>query len=642
MKKIVLIVGLLCCLLGAEAGEKRNLLQSAADTTRLREVLLSDGSWIPYPEYSDRAGWEALLGPNASPLIRRGEELLDYEWKVIKATDYLEFDRTGNRKIMENPYFDNVEAFTDLVSAELAEGRGRFIDQIINGAYRFCEMTSWALSAHIRTRQHSDTSLPQRDNHVLALFSCELGSILSWTDYFFREAFDKVDPSISARIRAEVKERMLDRYIETAETQKWAGFKGGKLNNWNPWCNVSLLQCFLLLEGDRDRLVRAVHTMMRSVDNYLNGVAADGGCDEGPSYWGHGVGSVCDFISLLKLSTAGRVDVWGDPLLRKMGEYIVTSYVGGGWMVNFSDATARNGVDASLVYRYGRAVGSDRMCGYAAELSRAEGYSPIVSGRSLIRRLEGLRWYGEMVADPARCEPAPMAWYPVSQLLYMRCGNIFFACKGGHNGESHNHNDVGTFSLYVDDSPVLVDAGSGTYTRQTFGSKRYTIWNNRSDYHNLPDINGRVQKNGARCKASEVSVDEKGRRFSADIAGAYPPECGVRRWTRSYCLEQRRLTITDSFSIDNPAQANELHLLVWGSADISARGVVTIVSAQGRRISIEYDASRLSPEVETVSLEGNARLYKVWGPSLERLTFKARTVEPSGSYTLRVKVAQGA
>ena len=39
---------------------------------------------------------------------------------------------------------------------------------------------------------------------------------------------------------------------------------------------------------------------------------------------------------------------------------------------------------------------------------------------------------------------------------------MFVAAKGGFNNESHNHNDVGTFSLYVNTIPVIIDAGVGT------------------------------------------------------------------------------------------------------------------------------------------------------------------------------------
>ena len=148
---------LLCLLfyfvLPLHAYEERDLLQRSADVAVLKSVLLEDQKWVPYPSYADRAAWDQFLGEYKDEYIRRGEKKLDYEWKVVKATDYIEFERSGNRRVMEDPFGSNNGAIADLLMAELAEGKGRFIDQLINGVFHSCEMTSWALSAHL-TAQH--------------------------------------------------------------------------------------------------------------------------------------------------------------------------------------------------------------------------------------------------------------------------------------------------------------------------------------------------------------------------------------------------------------------------------------------------------------------------------------------------------
>jgi hypothetical protein len=77
---------------------------------------------------------------------------------------------------------------------------------------------------------------------------------------------------------------------------------------------------------------------------------------------------------------------------------------------------------------------------------------------------------------------------------------LFVAAKGGHNDESHNHNDIGNYVIYYNGQPVLIDVGRGTYTRKTFSSRRYDIWYNCSDYHNVPTINGVTQPAGANLK----------------------------------------------------------------------------------------------------------------------------------------------
>ncbi len=86
-------------------------------------------------------------------------------------------------------------------------------------------------------------------------------------------------------------------------------------------------------------------------------------------------------------------------------------------------------------------------------------------------------------------------WLPGIQLMAARSPQgLFTAAHGGHNAESHNHNDVGDFVLYAGGEPVVIDVGFGTYTAKTFSKERYTLWYNNSAYHNLPVINGFPQK----------------------------------------------------------------------------------------------------------------------------------------------------
>lgn len=40
--------------------------------------------------------------------------------------------------------------------------------------------------------------------------------------------------------------------------------------------------------------------------------------------------------------------------------------------------------------------------------------------------------------------------------------------KGGNNGESHNHNDVGSFQYLADGEAFLDDLGAGEYTKDYF------------------------------------------------------------------------------------------------------------------------------------------------------------------------------
>ena len=203
MKKLfcVLMVAALGVLsFKANAYTERNMLQKVADEATLKNVLVMNQKWVPYPAYTDRAAWDSLMGPNKQRLIQAGEKLLNYKWQLIPATAYIEYERSGNRKIMENPFNDNRNALNALMLAELAEGKGRFIDQLLDGVFMSCEMNSWVLSAHL-PRQSSKRSLPDFREQIIDLGSGNYGALLSWIHYFFRPSFDKINPVVSLQLR---------------------------------------------------------------------------------------------------------------------------------------------------------------------------------------------------------------------------------------------------------------------------------------------------------------------------------------------------------------------------------------------------------------------------------------------------------
>lgn len=632
MKKIITFISFVLCSVCAFCYTERNLLEKQATPEQLKGMLVMNQKWVTYPTYTDRAGWDAFLGKHKEQYIRRGEKRLDYQWKVVRATDYLAFERTGNRNAMEDPFDANNKAIADLLLAELAEGKGRFIDQLINGVFHTCEMTSWALAAHLIV-QPTNRALPAYDYPVIDLTAGDLGGLLSWTYYFMHDSFDKVDPEISRRLKHELETRVMTPYL-TNDSFWWMGrnYNGRMLNNWNPWCNSNVLMCFMLMENDRDRLAKAVYLTMESVDKFLNYIKADGGCEEGPSYWGHAAGKTLDYLELLSDITGGKVSIFHEPMIRNMGEYISRSYVGNGWVVNFADASAKGGGEAALIYRFGKAVDSEDLKGFAA-LMRKPGQTPF-NGRDVYRTLAALSIDPELQqATPAHIIP-DFTWYPETEFCYLSGKKgVFLAAKGGYNDESHNHNDVGTCSVWMNETPVLIDAGVGTYTRQTFSSERYSIWTMQSNYHNLPLINGVPQRYGKNYKATDVKASKNN--FSANIASAYPKEANVKTWTRSYRLDGKQVRINDSFELTETTAPNIVNFMTWGEIDTATAGKVGI-HVEDVNAELAYDAKRFELTVEPVKLT-DPKLSNVWGEQIYRLSFKAKEQTKKGNYSFTIK-----
>jgi hypothetical protein len=643
MRSIISIIFILTSLVKpaeVAAFQERNLLQGSMTVEQLKTVLIPGQQWISYPAYNDRLGWDKLTGSMKQEIIQQGEKALDYTWQVVKATDYIEYERSGSRQIMQDPFGANNSALANLFLAELAEGKGRFIDQIINGVWLSCEMTSWVLSAHLPAYQTSRRSLADPEEHVIDLTAGDLGSMLAWTWYYLKDEMDKVNPVISRRLRNELQKRILDPYMERSDFW-WQAFNATPqtmVNNWNPWCNFNVLTCYLILENDPDKLARAVYRTMISTDKFINYNNDDGACEEGPSYWGHAAGKLYDYLQILYYATNGKLSIFKEPIIKNLGEYIGRSYIGDGWVVNFADASAKGGGDKGVIFRYGKAVGSQEMQKFAAYLhsrDRNKGYSG--GGRDIFRNFENLVFYNELVKTSPELPKTSFSWYPQTEFCYMRNNSGFFlAAKGGYNNESHNHNDVGSFLLYFNNKPVFIDVGVGTYTRQTFSDERYSIWTMQSNYHNLPLINGKPQQNGAQYRSKNVTFDENKLRFSVDISGGYHSDAAIKSWIRSYSMAtQGEVIIDDVFALAETIEPNQVNFMTLAKPDISIDGVVNLL-VDGNKVQLTYDKKRFTPTVETIK-QDDIRLSNIWGNEIYRISLTAKDSQMKGTYKFTVK-----
>jgi len=642
MKKLILFLFFIALVLQVSAYKERNMLASAADLTKLKQMLVMNQRWVSYPDYLDRVAWGKFLGKNQERIIAGGEKYLNYKWQLVKATDYLDFTRTGNRDTMQDPYFDNQNALATLVLAELAEGKSRFLDQIINGVFQNCEMTSWVLSAHFNLSEKKEKNpLPDVKENLIDLFAAQTGSILSWTYYFLHNEFDKINPLISERLRYELQKRILDPYMNM--NFWWTAlppFKHGFpfVNNWNPWCNANVLQCFMLLENDKDKLATAVYRSMHSVDRFIN-ADKDGACDEGPGYWGVAAGKMFDYLSLLKKLTGGHLSLFNQSEIKNMAEYIYRANAGNGWVVNFSDASAKGTGNPYFIYDFGRAVESNDMMHFAAYLKKLIPDSHVLSSRDIYRDLQNVSISDELEATKPVFNIPPYSWYPKTEYCFMSDDQgCFVATKGGNNNENHNHNDVGSFIYYSNSVPVIIDVGVGTYTAKTFSSERYSIWTMQSNYHNVPLINGVAEHAGEQFKAVNSTFNKDKMIFSTDISKAYPKDAGIKLWIRSYQLNKGVLYIKDCYSLTKTIKSNQINFMTWGDVNLEVPGKV-IIKVQNEAIELIYDKKCFQARIDTIKLD-EPKLSHVWGSEIYRLSLNAKDYKVSGKYQYRIQKMQ--
>jgi len=482
--------------------------------------------------------------------IENAEEYLDWQPRVITASDFMLYFETGDRVLFGNEYFKRRSALGSMLMAECAEAKGRFVKKIADMAWMICEESYWGLPATKPIENEYDDILPNDEYPALELFTTETGNLLSYVLHIMKDAFDEISPMLCSRIRREIKKRIIAPFLEREDfwwmclgenTGTW------KISNWTPWCYSNCLSVLLMHEEDEQKRALGINKVMRGLGNFLGEYRSDGGCDEGCGYWSRAAGSVFDCVELLRIATEGEINLFNMPLIRNMGEFIVACYVGNRYFVNFADANARVIPEAELVHRFGTRIDSGAMCRLGQDfidIYLDERY--FVISQSPMRLVPALFNYDKIKNDTPCVEDKREKVYDITQVCMVHSNEWFYGAKGGHNNEAHNHNDIGNFVLYHNEKPVFIDIGVEEYSGKTFGEHRYELWTMQSDYHNAPKINGISQSPGREFRADAFKCENG--RFECEIQSAYPPEACVEKWQRSIYAEDDSLIIKDSFN----------------------------------------------------------------------------------------------
>ena len=634
----------------AIAGESRFKLGEVYPQERIAKVLIPREQWPPWPRWSDRNAWESLPEPVRKDLIANGERHLHCDWPDLPATLFLEYAREGNRSRYEHEHFARRTVLTDLIVAECVEGKGRFLDDIANGVWAICEESFWGVPAHVGA-QKAGSGLPDPAEPVVDLFAAETGESLAWTCYLLGERLDRVSPMIRKRIGHEIGRRILTPCLERDDFG-WMGFGGGRVNNWNPWCNSNWLTCALLTEPDENRRIAAVAKIVRSLDCFLDAYDDDGGCDEGPGYWSRAGGSLFDCLELLRSATDGAIDVYDRPLVKEIGRYICRVHIAGDYFVNFADASAKASPPGELVHRYGKRIGDGQLAAFGAYMfakNRGDGSGFSGGGGYTVGRyLPEIFNAAELGAAEAKPSLVRDVWLDGIQVMAARCregtaDGFFVAAKGGHNAESHNHNDVGNFIIYRDGRPILIDVGVETYSRKTFSSQRYEIWTMQSAYHNLPTISGVMQSPGRQFAARDVSYEanDDHAQLRLDLADTYPKRAGLKSWVRTVRLNRGRdIVLTEDYALEQPAGEITLSLMTPCKVEVQEEGRLLLTTADASEpdvaVRVLCDGAKLKAIVETIPVE-DGRLRSAWPGQMTRILLKAEKPALQDTWTLRIE-----
>ena len=569
-----------------------------------------------------------------SQILGQAEALLSKEYPSIYATDYMMYKRNGNRTVFEAKQFVRRSDMLTLAYAEYIEGKGRFTDKLCDLVWLILEETTWVVPAHNRVRTGVNGCLSYEFGETvdyIDLFSGATGACLACVYYLCGDILDSVTPLIRERILYELDRRIITPFCsEYLDIWTWTG-RGRPANNWCPWIISNVLTVCALAVDDLKKREKIVKLSMECLDGFTASYQSDGCCEEGPGYWSGAAGALYNACLVLFDISDGYINVFKDPLVVNMAEYIAKVNINGDYYLNFADAHPRINSASYWMLDFASLCGSKLMEGFIR--SKINGNAQTYSNEWGFP-YRGLRIFGLEAVEKASFAPLQKVWFDGTQVAVTRereesDKGLYLAIKGGHNAETgHNHNDVGNFIVYSDGKPLFIDLGVGEYTSKTFSRSRYDIPSMRSEYHNIPTFNGVCQSAGREFEARNCQYDTESGALEVELTAAYPPEAGVERYVRRASLENGEITIADSFVLKKDGNAVFNFITCIYPQNICENSF----EIEGRRAVFDSALTFDVEQIDCASVEMRG-IPKDWGvEKLWRITLSANRLKGGRQY----------
>ena len=485
------------------------------------------------------------------------------------------FSECGERYSYEAVYNQHINKLQ--LTAYMAIFYGdEYLSDLEDCIYDVLNIYVWAISAHI-------PDINEENYYELDLVSTALGSSFAVIDYLIGH---KLHPQLQKRIKTELKRRILDPFKE--KIWHWED----RYNNWTSVCaGFTAITIMLEFPEEFDKLLPRFQLNM---EKYFKGFPDDGVCLEGPGYWGYGFVSFLVYAMLLKEYTNGEIDFFTLDKTRKIAMFYQNTMLDKDVITSYGDCPIDVKTNPLLFHALKNIYGSDFIMPSKKSFASAP-FSPIIHILYYIENYNPDAMEEEL--GPYECYMPNAGWY------IKRTDSYSLGAKGGTNGESHNHNDVGSFILSKNNKQVLIDMGGRPYTKDYFVNEaRYTYLEPSSRGHNVPIINGRCQAN-IRETRSYTSFENGV--FSVDFKELYDiPE--LKSLVRHYkCLESS-VIIKDVFKIDG--KSSFISRLVSFDEPVINDGEI-IVDSIKIRFNKNLAKGSYSTEVHTISQDAKTNSF---------------------------------
>lgn len=501
----------------------------------LKGVPSHTEDFVFFPSASQRKNWESLQETSKQRILATASQTAKNAYPYISASAYMEFSKSGDRGLFEKMYFDKRRKLNAAVLAECITHDKSRLGEIIDGIYSICEETAWQLPAHNSyLRDVPQELLADPTRPVLDLFACETGALLATIRALLKPELDEISPLIVQRIEESIAQRIIEPYLTSHFW--WMGDGDEPMCNWTPWCTQNILIAIFSLPTSEAVRQKVIAQAAYSLDCFLKDYGEDGCCNEGAQYYRHAALCLFGSLEILNIVTKNAfIPIYKEKKICNMATYIMKVHAQGPYFINFADCSPKAGLCGSREYLFAKRIGDENFKNFVLSQYHQDVFDSrdLPQEINLAYRLLAIFLEKEMETSKPFPHDKGDTYYPSTGLLVSRDTTYVLAVKAGGNGDSHNHNDTGSFTVYKDGKPFLIDIGVESYSKKTFSPDRYEIWTMQSFFHNVTNFSSHMQGAGKLFCATECEVQMQGNpSIRMELKDAYPKEAMVTSYIR--------------------------------------------------------------------------------------------------------------
>jgi hypothetical protein len=516
------------------------------------EKMLSDKPAGFGDPYSNRKEWDRLLVSGEYDRFLRG--MKKFSFPPFSKNDYFSLadGSASNSSIGLTMMRSRAEGLSKLAWAECLENKGQYARKVEAALRDIINQRSW-----VSPRSDHGFKNYNGEEYSVELTSSLYAHTIAQTLYMMG---DRISPELRKLAIDALYLRIFNPLLEKLKTQNTDKGKSFlvETNNWNHVCLAGLIGAALtVIESKRERAVFVSIGEYYS-RNGLTGFGNDGYCTEGITYYNYGFGHYTVLRESIWQATKGKIDLFDNPKVQRIAKYAPNIEVINGVIPAISDSREGSKADTNLLIYLNKSLGLGM-----ARFNTLK-YKTVTSDnrRSL------------MTAFPNSADKAPAkmngesesvarSFFDQAGVLICRpmpgtSAKVGVALKGGNNGESHNHNDVGSYTIVQGKEIMAGDPGSIPYTADYFNPQfRYTYKTAASYGHPVPLVADIAQKPGdqARSRVTDTVFTPEKDVITLDIASAYEVP-GLKKLERTMDFNRSgagSISFTDAFEYAQPA-----------------------------------------------------------------------------------------